>query len=146
MATRSHVTKREAEAICSYAAEVMAALHMPAWAILVMEEPCDPGSEATIDWINQRYVAQLYLSPEWMKFDYDRRRDTVTHEVLHLLHAKVSTVVLDDSQSYMHKHEHKDWARRVRREFEFMVDHLAGWMARTHSLKQAWDTAHGRPS
>lgn len=141
---RSHVTTREAQAVCTYAANLCEALRMPGWRILVMEDPSDNDATAMVKWIDQRYVAQIYLCEGWMKVDYDERRETITHEVLHLLHSNVSTVVLDDSAGYMHDHEHDDWARRVRREFELMVDHLAQWMATTHSLVESWDAAHKR--
>ncbi len=142
--TRSHVTKREAQAVCDYAGELCTAMRMPRWRILVMEDPCEDDANAMIKWIDGRWTAELHLGTGWMKLDYDERRMVVTHEVMHLLHAPVSTVVLDDSATYMHDHEHDDWSRRVRREFELMVDHLATWIADTHSLAEAWDVAHGR--
>lgn len=144
--TRSHVTKREAQAVCDYASNLCDLLGMPTWRILVMDDPCDDDEEAnaSISWIDQRYVAQLWLGSTWMKVDYNDRREVITHEVLHLLHSKVSTVVLDDSKAFMHDHEHDDWSRRVRREFELMVDHIAGFLAKSHTLEQSWDAAHGR--
>lgn len=141
---KSHVTKREAQAVCNYAAAMCRTMGMPGWRIVVSEEPADDDANASIDWIDQRHLAKLWLGTEWMTLDYAERREVITHEVLHLLHSKVSTVVLDDSRGYMHDHEHDDWARRVRREFELMVDHLAQWMTTTHSLVEAWDAAHKR--
>lgn len=142
--TRSHVTKREAQAIADFATNLCAALHLPGWRIMVMEEPADDDAQACINWVDQRYVARIFLNDDWMKYDYDSRREIITHEVLHLLHSKVSTVVLDDSAHLMHDHEHQDWGRRVRREFELMVDQMAQWMATTHTIAQSWDAAHGR--
>ena len=143
--TKSHVTKREAGAICDYAANLCSVMRMPGWRILVMhDQPENEDAHASIDWIDQRHVARLYLNAEWMTYDSDIRRECITHEVLHLLHSRVSTVALDDAQPYMHAHEHGDWSRRVRREFELMVDHLASFMADTHTLRDAWDTAHAR--
>lgn len=142
--SKSHVSKREAQAVCTYAASLCEVLRMPGWRILVMDKPCDRDANASIKWIDQRYVAEISLGEGWMTVDYDQRRECITHEVLHLLHSRVSTVVLDDSAAYMHDHEHDDWSRRVRREFELMVDHLAQWMATTHSLVESWDAAHKR--
>ncbi|MBS45309.1 MAG: hypothetical protein CMH83_19495 [Nocardioides sp.] len=56
---RSHVTRREAAAICTYAAALCPLLRMPAWRILVMEDPADDATNASIDWIDQRHVARL---------------------------------------------------------------------------------------
>lgn len=142
MSRSSHVSGREAQAICDYAAELCRTLRMPRWLILLLEEPCSKDAQASIKWIDQRWVAQLAVCRDWMKLDYDKRRTAITHEVLHLLHSQLSTVVIDDSAPYMHGHEHEDWVRRVTREFELMVDHLATFMADTHTLEQAWDAAH----
>lgn len=144
MTARSHVTKREAQAIVDYARDVCVALGMPIWTILVMEDPCKGDAEATVDWIEQRHVAQVWLNADWMKYPDARRRDTITHEVLHLLHSRVSAAALIDSKAYMRSGEHKDWSKRVQRELELMVDHLAGFLSRTHNLEDAWDAAHGR--
>lgn len=141
---RSHVTNREAQAIVDYAVNLCAALHLPGWTINLQVDPCEDDANASIRQLEGRWLAQLWVSSDWMKLDYDERRQHITHEVLHLLHFPVSDVVLEDSKTYMHPHEHADWERRVRRQFELMVDHLASWMADTHSLKEAWDAAHGK--
>lgn len=137
---RSHVSKREAQRIANYAVTVCDLMRMPKWKILVMEDPAE-DAYAAINWIDQRHVAQLWLSPEWMKLDTDTRRNAITHEVMHLVHARVSTATFDDSRHLMHDHEHDDWVRRVRREFELMVDHLATFIADTHRLEEAWVAA-----
>lgn len=142
--SKSHVTKREAQAVCDYAASLCAAMRMPGWRIIVMDDPADEDANASIKWLDQRHVAQVSLGENWMTLSSDERRECITHEVMHLLHARLSTVVLDDSATYMHDHEHDDWSRRVRREFELMVDHLAQWMAMTHTLVESWDHAHER--
>lgn len=138
---RSHVSKREADRIVGYAVAVCDLMRMPKWKILVMEDPAENDAYAAINWIDQRHVAQLWLSPDWMKLDTDTRRNSITHEVMHLVHARVSTVAFDDTRHLMHDHEHNDWTRRLRREFELMVDHLATFMADTHRLEEAWTAA-----
>jgi hypothetical protein len=141
---RSHVTKREAQAVADFATDVCAALHLPGWRILVMDDPADDDNNAEVRTVDGRWVAQVYLSPKWMSLTDDERRDTVVHEVCHLLHARLEDAVLTDSRGYMHDHEHDDWSARVKREFELMADHLALFLADTHTLRQAWDKAHGR--
>lgn len=139
----SHVTKRECGAVAEFAAQVLSALNMPAWQILVMEEPADEDDFASISKIDGKHVAQIYLSTDWMKRTDEERRETITHEVLHLLHFRIDHV-LDDAKPLMREHEHDMLMTRYWREAELMVDHLARWLSRTHSLEQAWDTAHGR--
>lgn len=141
---KSHVTKREAQAVADYAATLCSLMGMPAWRLLVMSDPSDEDAHAMIEWIDQPHVAQLWLNARWMTLDSDTRRECITHEVLHLLHARVSTVAFDDSEHLMRDHEHEDWKRRVRREFELMVDHLATFMAKTHQLEEAWAEAHAK--
>ena len=140
---RSHVTNREAQAVCDFAKNVVEALHMPGWQILVMEDPADDDAQATIDWVYGQYTAQLYLASDWMKRSDANRREVVVHEVLHLLHFRINHV-FDDAADLMHDHEHDALMKRYRRETELMVDHLAKFLSRTHTLEQAWDHAHGR--
>lgn len=140
---RSHVTKREAQAVCDFAAEVLTVLHMPGWQILVMDDPADDDDIAAITTVEGKYTAQLWLAADWMKRSDDDRRETIVHEVLHLLHFRINHVV-DDARSLMHDHEHDDLQRRYWRETELMVDHLAKYLSRTHNLGEAWDLAHQR--
>lgn len=139
--TRSHVTRREANAVCEFAIDVLQLLHMPGWQVLVMEDPADEDCVASILPVEGKYTAQLYLASDWMKRSDDERCETVVHEVLHLLHFRVNHV-LDDARGLMHDHEHDALYVRYRRETELMVDHLAKFLSRTHSMRASWDTAH----
>lgn len=140
---RSHLTSREAQAVADFATEVIGALHLPGWQVLVMEEPADGDCIASIDYVDGKYTAQLYLCSDWMKRTDAERCETVVHEVLHLLHFRVNHVI-DDARDFMHHHEHDALSRRYRRETELMVDHLAKFLSRTHSLSEAWAAAHKR--
>lgn len=143
--SKSHVTKREAQAVADYASEVITALHMPRWRVLVMDEPGSEDAIASVDWVDGKHTARIWLCSDWMKRDDADRRETITHEVLHLLHGRITDLVIDDSADLMRSTDvHNTWTRQVRREFELMVDHLAMFLANTHSLEQAWATAHGR--
>ena len=136
-----HVSDTEATAVLHYATSVLATLRMPKWTVLIMEDPCDEDALASVTPVDGRYSAQLYLSKDWEELSNDARRICVTHEILHLMHRNVSTVVLDDTVDLMHDWEHDRWARTVRREFELMVDHLAHFLGETHNLIEAWDEA-----
>ena len=140
---RSHVTNREAQAVCDFAINVLELLHMPGWQVLVMEEPADEDCVASILPIEGKYTAQLYLCTDWMKRSEDERCETVVHEMLHLLHFRINHI-FDDASHLMHDHEHRDLERRYRRETELMVDHLAKFLSRTHTMRESWDTAHGK--
>lgn len=145
MTARSHVTKREAQAVADFASEVLTALHMPGWQVLIMDDPADDDDVASISTVHGKYTAQVYLASDWMRRTDQDRRETVVHEMLHLLHFRIDHI-LDDAANYMRDHEHEALATRYRRETELMVDHLAKFLSRTHSLESAWDHAHGSPA
>lgn len=138
----SHVTKREAQAVTDYAADLIALLALPRYRVLVMTDPADDDAIAEIDTVEGKWVARLWLASDWMKRTSDERRETITHEVLHLIHQRVDAVVIEDARQLMHDHEADDLARRYTRETELMVDHLAVFLAETHALQAAWDKAH----
>lgn len=138
---RSHVTKREAQAVCDFAANVMGALHMPGWQVLVMEDPADEDDLASISALDGKYTAQFWLASDWMRRTDDERRETVVHEVLHILHFRINHV-LDDAAALLSERDREQLEKRYQRETELMVDHLAKFLSRTHSLEQAWVTAH----
>ena len=137
----AHVTRKEASKVGTFAAEVLRLLAMPGWTVLVMEQPAEEGTVARVQTIYGRYVVELYLCNGWMKLTSDERRDTVIHEMLHLLHLRVDHV-FEDARDYMHDHEHDLLERRYRRETEYMVDHLAKFLGTAFKMEEAWDAAH----
>ncbi len=140
-----HVTDDEAEAIVAFASDVAGALGLPTWQIAVMEEPVRKKhkADATITPIDGRYFAEIRLAKDWMTFDEARRRQVIVHEILHLLHVRINDV-FEDARDYMHDHEHASLHRRFVRETELMVDHLSLFLTATHTIEEAWDTAHGK--
>ena len=140
---KSHVTRREAEAVVAYALDVARLLHLPGWRISVLEEPAEDDALASIDTVEGRWIAQLKLCSHWMKLPADERRNTITHEVLHLLHVGVNHV-LEDAQHLMHDHEWQTLNVQYHRATEYMVDHLAAFLDDNYQLEQAWDAAHQR--
>lgn len=138
-----HCTKKEADAVATFAGEVLAALRMPQWTILVMEDPCDEDALAEINPIEGKHAAQLYLCEGWMKRSEQERMNTIVHEVCHLVHNDVSDHV-HDAKDLMHDHEFEAFWARFKRSCEYMVDHLAFFLCETHTIQGAWDKAHGR--
>jgi hypothetical protein len=137
-----HVTDAEADAVLQYATTVMKTLGMAQWVVLIQQDPCDEDAYASVESVTGRYVAKVFLSDGWMDLSTDVRRNTITHEVLHLVHARIDAEI-DDTQDLMHDHEFDAFKRRYKRETELMVDHFATFMADTHRLTEAWDVAHG---
>lgn len=139
-----HLTSREAKAVLTYANAVASMLGLPRWRITLGDTPCGDDSHAEVEWVSQRNLATIRLCPEWLSLDDDLKRDTITHEVLHLVHTRVSTIGMKDAARFMHAHEHADWWGRQDRELELMVDMLAGCLSNTAEAKSAWRNAYGR--
>lgn len=135
-----HVTDAEAGAILDYATQVMKTLGMAQWVINIQQDPCDDDAHASVEPVYGRYVAKVSLHENWMDLSTDVRRNTITHEILHLVHMRIDAEI-DDTQDLMHDHEFDTFKRRYKRETELMVDHFATFMADTHALPDAWDQA-----
>ncbi len=139
---KSHVTKREAQAVCDFALDVIGMLHLPGWQVLVMEEPCHDDALASIDRTYGKYTAEIRLCADWMARSDDERRETITHEVLHLLHFRIDHIFGD--------------ARRAARSISARSSHGAtatrpsSWSTTSRSSSRAptpqrsWDHAHQR--
>lgn len=143
MASAPHVTDAEAQACADFAANVAEYLHLPRYKMLIMEEPCQDDALASVEVVEGRWVAQIYLSTEWMEKDDEERMLTIVHEVCHLLHRSVNYVV-ESSVRYMHDYEYNDLAVRYRHETELMVDHLSMFLSDHATIKESWKTAHRR--
>lgn len=141
--SKSHVTRREAEAVLAFAEKVRDQLGLPAWRFAVLEEPAGDDALASIDTVSGRWIAELRLCEGWMKLPTDERRNTIVHEVCHLLHVGVNHVI-EDAQHLMHDHEWETLNAQYHRATEYMVDHLAGFLDAHYQLQEAWDTAHQR--
>lgn len=140
-----HVSDAEAAAVLDYATSVLKTLGMAQWVVLIMQEPCDEEAQATVQWVEGRYLAQIRLGENWMELRDEVRRNTITHEILHLVHSRVSDTI-DDAHEFMRGHEYRPWRRRAQREIELMVDHFATALADTHRLTEAWEDAHNPPA
>lgn len=139
--TLSHVANHEADAVLEYATDVLKTLGMANWVIFIMDDPCTGDAYASVEPVEGRYVAQIWLADDWMDLADDIRRNSITHEVLHLVHARINSVI-SDAEEFMHDYEYAAFKRRYMRETELMVDHFATFMSDTHRLVDAWDDAH----
>jgi hypothetical protein len=138
-----HVTRREAAAVLAYANSVAKLIGLPRWRITLADTPCSDDSDAVIQWVHLRNMATISLSAEWMTLTEDRRRDTITHEVLHLAHAKVSWHAQKAARRLMTRPDHQLWWRNTNADLELMVDMLAGALSETTELRKAWRESRG---
>lgn len=131
----SHITDAEATRIASYMGAMMRLFGLPAWRILIMEDPCDEDANASIQVVYGQHCAQLYLCDDWSSLPDETRFEVITHEVCHILHFRI-----DNTFDLLKSHKHWRSAYEVyRHETELMVDHLVQVLMETHRLKEAWN-------
>lgn len=136
--TDTHLTYAMANAVGDYMFDLMLRLGMPEWKIFVSAEPADVMCLASIEPAGDRYIASISLCQQWMDLDRDTQVMTLTHETLHLLHHRMDALVMVDISPHFSVSEHALVRTQWRHETEFLVEHLANFMARTLTLKQSW--------
>lgn len=63
---KPHISENEAEIIANFAAEVISTLGLGRWRVLVMTDPSEKGTIATVTYVENRYVAELRVSKDWV--------------------------------------------------------------------------------
>lgn len=122
--------------------KLMVTMGLPSYRILIMESPCPKDAIATIDWVEDRHVAQLYLSKKWHEHSDDEQRDTIVHETLHVWHRGLTDWLHAELQDLMHDHEFDRISRQYQHHVELMVDQMALTLANVLLIKQDWDECH----
>jgi len=74
-----------------YVSHLIQHFRLHQWTVLVSSYPTDKDEDqdhaptASIDSHTDRYCAILRVSPNWMKYTEEVKRDTLVHEMLHLI-------------------------------------------------------------
>ncbi len=135
--TRFHVSHKEASRAIGFMCEVTGLLNLPPYSFHLLEEPCEPEAEASIEVIEGRLAAKLRLSRGWMDVDEHEKMRTLCHEACHLLHRGVDHVV-DLASTSMGTYEHIRLRDEVTYHHELMVDHVANLMSVSDTVREAW--------
>lgn len=138
-----NIPKDHLDALMIYATDLMAAMGLPIYRLLIMEKPASKGTAAQIRPTEDRYIANLFLCRRWMQLTEDERRETITHEVLHLWHRELTDWFRSEVHDLVQMHEYFRLERQYDHIVELMVDQIAMIMSDTHRLKEAWEEAHG---
>jgi hypothetical protein len=139
---RKRLPDDHVDALLIYVSQLIIAMGLPSYRVLIMEEPADDDAIAEIKHIDGRYVAEVYLGKDWLERSDDEQRDTITHEVLHLWHRRLTDWLNAELRDLMHDHEFERIERQFHSEAELMVDNIAMIMSDTFRLKEAWREAH----
>jgi hypothetical protein len=87
----SHLADGEDVRVMCYVSFLLRHFNLQEWTVLlslvptVAEEPGERPDMAGVHTNNLRYCAVLQLGPRWAGANEDLRRETLTHEILHLM-------------------------------------------------------------
>lgn len=138
-----HVGDGEVSAILDFMQELLALLKMTQYRILMMWNPSDDDCYASIDFVDGRFTAQLYLNKEWSGYHPDIKFNTIIHETLHITHRTVNDVVEDQAHHMLYP-AYADFRRRFQEQMEFFVDHYATFMEDNYDLREYWDKCYAK--
>lgn len=139
----AHLPEDHLDALLIYATYLMIAMGLPTYRILIMEKRANKGSIAEIKTTDNRYVANLYLCKDWLDQPDNVKRETITHEVLHLWHRELSDWFNSEVWGVLQSHDYIRLDRQFTHITELMVDNIAMILADTQRLKEVWEEAHG---
>lgn len=126
--TKIHpMTGEQADALQEYIWTVRAILNLRHWDVFLAQEPAEKDANASIHPVRGRFVAGLRISVGWFDLDEPTKRNTIVHELLHLVHRDQTEVIrcgLQDTGYLPGKAFTMMW-RMFELHTEAMVDHLA---------------------
>lgn len=130
---KAHLTSEQADALQLYIWDVRNRLNLGHWDVFLAAEPPDEEDEAiaSVHPVPGRWVAGVHVCPEWLTLDEAVKRNSITHELLHLVHRDQTEVIrcgLQDAEYLPGKAFTMMW-RMFELHTEAMVDHLAGVLA-----------------
>lgn len=118
-AKNDHFTPDEADAIQLYLNQLKGLLDLDQWDVFLSLSSADLSTNASVHPVYGRRVVPVSVNPNWWSYTPDVQRNTLVHELLHVVHnAQTEVIRTSPSSVWM-------W-RTFERETELMVDHLAG--------------------
>lgn len=132
-----HLSDREAQIAADFAAEVILELGLGRWQALVMEKPSPNDTVASITYVENRYVAQIFLCKRWSTQSSGDQYQALIHECLHLIHLRINHV-LQDLESIVRPDQLGSAWVHYNREIEYMVDNLSTYVMQDKHLWNKW--------
>ena len=132
-----HLSDREARIAADFAAEVISELGLGRWQALVMEKPSPSNTIASITYVENRYVAQIFLCKRWSTQSSGDQYQALIHECLHLIHLRINHV-LQDLESIVRPDQLGSAWVHYNREIEYMVDNLSTYVMQDKHLWNKW--------
>jgi hypothetical protein len=114
-------------------------LGLPHWDIWVAVKPCSNNAHASILPEDQRHIASINLSRDWINLEPAEQAMVLLHEVLHVSHHRLTNVMRLDARHGMSQKRYDHLAECSRREAELMVDQLATALTKSLSAVHEWE-------
>jgi hypothetical protein len=142
-----HITEAEARNIQSYLDELKPLLGLQPWDVFVAAEATDSEDDdavASVHPTEGRRVAGVRIGPGWADQSAEVKRDTLVHELLHLVHRDQTDIIRCGlaSSGYLPQPTFDLLWETFRLATEVMVDHLTGLL--TPHLPE-WHTEVAQP-
>lgn len=125
-----HVDDAEIERLRTYCEQVVRLLRLDGYELALAEFPPEnPQALAEVHLTDGRRFARLAVAVDWADYSPDRRRYSIVHEVLHVLHSRLGFLLQADLQPVLGAPAHAVFWPVVNRELEHLVDALADALA-----------------
>lgn len=111
-------TTEQCNILQQYIWDIRDRLDMSYWDIYLTQAPAADDCNASIHPIYGRHSAGLSVNKNWFDFSPEVQRNTIVHEILHVVHNRQTEMIRTTRQ------QGGVWAA-FERETELMVDHLA---------------------
>jgi hypothetical protein len=111
-------TPEQADAIQRYLWVIRDMLGLQQWDIFLTMSHSTDDANASVHPVYGRYIAGVSVNKKWFEYSPEVQRNTIIHELLHVVHNRQSEVIRTTKQ------RDEVWIT-FNRETEYMVDHLA---------------------
>lgn len=128
------------DALHDYVIDIRRRLYLQHWQIDLPDQwPAAHDALAEIDPCETRYIATLRLGPGFWDQSAEDIRKTITHEVLHLHHARLTNVIrLGEYKRELGQTLYEHLYDQIRIEAEYMVDALSVVVAEHMPMPPDW--------
>lgn len=140
---RPRLTDEQAAAADGYIRRIADLMGMQHWDVFVAAEAARKGVNASVEPVDGRQVAPIFLARDWWDHSPEDKRNDIVHELIHCIHrdqTDLIRVALRDSGYLPGKAFQLLWTGFAQAT-EVMVDHLAGVIAPFMPLMDEADSA-----
>ncbi len=126
----NHFTLEQANNLQSYINTIAEMFDLGHWDIFLAHAASEDDCNASIHAVYGRHTAALAVNKDWFTYPLEKQRNTIIHEVLHIVHNRQTEVIRTTAQAQA------VWTT-FERETELMVDGLTNSIERFFPLPSA---------